>query len=303
MHRREFLEKSLKFLITGAIALKTGGYGKIFALDNEKYDLVSVTGENIKKMFEEGIKFFGGIEKFVKRGMTVVVKPNIGWNAPPERAANTNPELVGEIVKSCLKAGAKKVFVFDHTCDPWQKTYTVSGIKDAVEKAGGKILSANMQKDYVTAKIPMAKSLKSAKVFKLFLDADCVINVPILKDHRTTELTIGLKNLMGVVWDRWWWHANNLNQCIADFLALRKPDLTVIDAYRVLIQNGPRGISENDVIKKNTIIISKDSVAADAAACKLLNKIPEQIKHIQLAYEKNLGEINLKNLKIKRIVL
>lgn len=212
MRRREFLKKSLKFIITGAVALKTGNYGDIFAFNNERYDLVSATGEDIKKLFKEGIKFLGGIEKFVKKGMIVVVKPNIGWNVPPERAANTNPELVGEIVKNCLNAGAKKVFVFDHTCDPWVKTYATSGIKDAVEKVGGKMVSANLQKDYISVKIPMAKSLKTAKVFKLFLDADCVINVPILKDHRTTELTIGIKNLMGVVWDRWWWHANNLNQ-------------------------------------------------------------------------------------------
>lgn len=306
MNRREFLKRSFKYLLTGGVALKLGGIQNIFSAEEnkiKKFDLVAVKGDDIKKMFIEGIKYLGGIKKYVKKGQTVAVKPNIGWNKSPEQAANTNPELIAQIVKSCYSAGAQKVFVFDHTCDSWRKAYKTSGIMDAAKNEGAIVLSANFEKDYKKVSIPKAKILKSTKVFKYYLSADVIINVPVLKHHGTTRLTIAMKNLMGVVWDRWIWHATDLNQSIADFIAFRKPDLNVIDAYRVLTRNGPRGVSEEDVVLMKTLILSDDIVAADASAALLFGEKPENIKHIKIAYEKNLGNIDLQKLNIKRIIL
>ena len=135
------------------------------------------------------------------------------------------------------------------------------------------------------------------------MGADVFINVPILKHHSSSMVTIGMKNLMGVVWDRAYWHRNDLHQCIADFASYRRPELTVVDAYNVMKQNGPRGVSVGDVVSMKSQIVSTDFVAADAAAAKLFGAEPGDIRHIQLAAQMNLGRIDLDALSINRIKL
>jgi len=252
-------------------------------------------------MFEKGIAAMGGMEKFVKKGQTVVVKPNIGWDVPPERAGCTNPHLVKRIIQHCYKAGAKKVFVFDHTCDDWKKSYKTSGIEDAVKSAGGKIVSGGSEKYYRNIIINKGKVLKEDKVHELIIDSDVFINVPILKNHGSARLTICLKNMMGVNWDRRYWHKNDLHQCIADFATKIKPDLNIVDAYRVMQSHGPRGISVDDVIMMKAQIISTDMVAADAAATKFFGLEPKHIPHIRFAGEMGVGNIDLDKIRIKRI--
>lgn len=269
--------------------------------EGDEYHLVAVKGNSPADMFDEGIKSLGGIEKFVKPGQTVVVKPNIGWDAIPERAANTNPELIGRIVEKCYEAGAKSVSVFDNTCDEWKKCYANSGIEEYVNKAGGKIVPGNSEAYYKDVEIPEGKSLKNSKVHELILESDVFINVPVLKSHSSAKLTIAMKNLMGVVWDRRWWHKNDLHQCIADYTTLRQADLNIIDAYRVMKRNGPRGVSTEDVIMLNSLLISTDIVAADAAATKLFGMEPEDIPYITIADEMGLGTMDLSKLNIKRI--
>jgi len=149
--------------------------------------------------------------------------------------------------------------------------------------------------------IPGGKNLTTAKVHELILDSDVFINVPVLKSHSSAKLTIAMKNLMGVVWDRKWWHKNDLHQCIADYATFRNPDLNVIDAYRVMKRNGPRGVSTEDVIRLDSMIISRDIVAADAAATKMFGLEPEDIPHISIAYEMGIGNMNLTELNINRI--
>jgi uncharacterized protein (DUF362 family) len=210
---------------------------------------------------------------------------------------------VARIVEQCLAAGAKQVSVFDHTCDPWAQCYRNSGIERAVKDAGGRIVSGDSEGYYQKVAVPNGKRLTEAKVHELFLDADVLINVPILKHHSSSMVTIGMKNLMGVVWDRGFWHRNDLHQCIADFASYRKPTLTVVDAYNVMKQNGPRGVSAGDVVAMKSLIISRDFVAADAAAAKLFGAEPSDIPHIQLAAEMNLGRIDLNGLSINRIKL
>ncbi|MCX8010363.1 MAG: DUF362 domain-containing protein, partial [Ignavibacteria bacterium] len=228
-------------------------------------------------------------------------KPNIGWDVPPERAGNTHPKLVAQIVKRCYEAGAKEVLVFDHTCDNWQKAYRNSGIESAVKNVGGKIVPGNSDTYYQKVTVPNGKSLKETQVHELILEADVFINVPILKNHSSAKLTMGMKNLMGIVWDRRYWHANDLHQCIADFTAYRLPDLNIIDAYYVMKRNGPRGVSTDDVVMMKTQLLSRDIVAVDSAGAKLFGYEPKDIPHIQYASEKKLGRMDLDKLSIKRI--
>jgi len=254
-------------------------------------------------MFETGIKSLGGMKNYISTGQTVVVKPNIGWDTSPERAANTNPKLVGRIIKHCFEAGAKEVYVFDNTCDEWANCYKNSAIEAIAKEAGAKVVPGNLEKYYRSVEIPGGVTLKSAKVHELILDSDVFINVPVLKDHMATDLTIAMKNLMGIVWDRRYWHKNDLHQCIADFSTWCKPDLNVIDAYRVMMENGPRGVSEKDVVTFKTQIISSDIVAGDAAAAKVFGTDPEEITYIKKAAGLGVGTYQLDTLNINRIKL
>ena len=309
MKRREFLKKSVSIgaAIGGSAAgsiFTLGAPGTLFGAVGQAENrpgLVGVMGGKPGPMFDKGINALGGIRKFVKPNQTVVVKPNIGWDKEPEEAANTNPDLIKQIVSQCLDAGAKKVYVFDHTADVWQKCYTHSGIKNAVKTAGGKMVPGNNERNYQRIKIPKGKSLTGAYAHELFLESDVFINVPILKNHIATKLTIGMKNLMGVVWDRGWWHSHNLHQCVADFATFRIPDLTVVDAYRVLKKNGPMGVSVDDTLLMKAQIISTDPVAADAAAAKMFGMNPADVPYIKMAHDMGVGTMDLTSIDIKRI--
>lgn len=302
MDRRDFLKKTISSGIAAGSTLAFPGVGRIWAAPKDAaYDLVAVRGGKPDRMFDSAIASLGGMQPFVPRGSRVLVKPNIGWDVPPERGGNTHPVLVGRIVEHCLSAGAREVSVFDHTCDNWRRCYANSGIEAAVKAAGGKMVSADSEGYYKTVSVPQGERLKTAKVHETLLNADVFINVPVLKHHSSSMVTIGMKNLMGVVWDRWYWHRNDLHQCIADFASFRKPDLTVVDAYNVMKQNGPRGVSVTDVVSMKAQVVSTDLVAADAAGAKLFGTDPAEIRHIRIASDMNLGRMNLETLSINRI--
>lgn len=305
MKRRSFIRKSATAGILTGAALSFGRYTRILAntvpLNEVPYDLVAVTGGEPEQMYKRAINAMGGISQFVSKGQTVVVKPNIGWDVIPDHAANTNPALVKVIIKSCLEAGAKEVFVFDHTCDEWTKCYKNSMIETAVKDAGGIIVPGNTEKYYEPVDVPLGKKLTSTKVHELILQSDVFINVPILKNHSSAKLTIAMKNLMGIVWDRGWWHRNDLHQCIADFSTWRKPDLNIIDAYNVMMNNGPRGIGKEDVAKMRFLVMSDDMVAADAAAAKIFGMQPTDVPYIDHAHQMGIGNMKLEEQNIGRI--
>lgn len=306
MNRRLFLKKMIGTGIAAGSSLAWGSYTHVLAAPEATitpFDLVAVKGGEPGAMFDKAIKAFGGMNAFVAKGGRVLVKPNIGWDVAPDRAGNTHPQLVGRIVEHCLRAGAAEVFVLDHTCDAWARCYRNSGIERAVKDAGGKMVPGNNEGYYQRVTVPYGKRLAETMVHEVLLDTDVFINVPVLKHHASTQLTIGMKNLMGVVWDRWYYHRNDLHQCIADFLLYRKPTLTVVDAYNVLKQNGPRGISAADVVTMKSLIVSPDPVAADAAATRIFGMEPSAIRYIQLANDMQLGQMNLADLSIERIRL
>lgn len=293
------------FGVLSGTALSLGNISNLLAGESESmqlpYDMVAIKGGEAADMFDKGIASLGGMKQFVKPNQTVVIKPNIGWDSGPDRAANTNPDLVARIVEHCKRAGAKSVYVFDNTCAEGVRCYKMSGIEDAVKSAGGTMVSGRSEGYYQNVTLPNGVKLKTAKVHELILESDVFINVPILKNHGGSTLSIAMKNMMGVVWDREYWHRNDLHQCIADFAAFRKPDLNIVDAYRVMKRNGPRGVSVADVATMKYQIIAKDIVAIDAAASKVFGIDPKQVKHITLAEQLGAGTTNIDALKVNRI--
>jgi uncharacterized protein (DUF362 family) len=301
MDRREFFRKSLSYLTQAAGVLLLPGIKSLGKNNSSDFpDLVAVRDGMPDKMFDKAIAALGGMERFVKKNQKVLVKPNIGFSLPPDRAANTNPLLVKRIVEHCLKAGASKVFVFDNTTSHWEECYKISGIGPAVKEGGGILVPGHKESYYQQVSIPGALSLKKTKIHELYLESDVIINVPILKHHGSVDLTIAIKNLMGVVWDRWYYHSNNLPQCIADFCLYRKPTLNVVDAYAVVMRNGPRGNSTKDVDIKKMLLVSKDIVAIDAAAAKIFGKDPGKVAYIKKAHDFKLGTMNLEQIKIEK---
>ncbi len=304
MRRREFFRKSVGAGIAAGAAFSIGGYNKLWAAGTspEKYDMVAIMGGEPDAMFDLGIQELGGMGSFIRKGQKVLVKPNIGWDVVPELAANTNPNLVKRIIEHCFRAGAKEVYVFDHTCDNWVNTYKNSGIEKAAKAAGAKVVPGNTENYYQEIEIPTAVKLKKAKVHELIMETDVFINVPILKDHNSTRMTACLKNMMGVVWDRGYWHSNDLHQCIADYaLFEKKPVLNIIDCYNVMVKHGPQGVSKEDVVQMKSQIITSDWVAGDAAAAKMLSIDPRRVDYIPIAHKMGLGNMNLESLNIKRI--
>ncbi|MDR2887359.1 MAG: DUF362 domain-containing protein [Bacteroidales bacterium] len=305
MKRRDFITKSIGAGIVAGAGFSLMPIEKAFggSVYNPAapYDMVALMGGEAASMFEKGIASLGGMKAFVKQGQTVVVKPNMGWDRAPEYGANTDPELIAKIVGHCLAAGAKDVFVFDHTCDNWLKSYASSGIENAAKAAGAKVISADSESLYKPVSVPKGKTLKNAKVHETLLSAEVFINVPVLKHHGGALASFAMKNLMGIVWDRGFWHRNDLQQCIADMASYRKPDLNIIDGYRVMKRNGPKGVSVSDVSLEKAQIISTDIVAADAAAARIFGKEPDAIGHIKIAGEMGLGQIDITKLNVNRI--
>jgi uncharacterized protein (DUF362 family) len=304
MRRRDFLRTSIGAGVAAGAAISFGGYDNLLAKSPvaEKYDLVAIMGGNPDAMFDLAIQELGGMGTFVARGQKVLIKPNIGWDVIPELAANTNPLLVKRIIEHCFKAGAKEVYVFDHTCDNWVNCYKNSAIEKNAKSAGAKVVPGNSESYYQEIDIPGGVKLQKTKVHQLLLETDVFINVPVLKDHNSTRMTGCLKNTMGLVWDRGYWHSNNLNQCIADFaLYEKKPALNVIDCYNVMVKHGPQGVSKEDLVLMKSQILTTDWVAGDAAAAKMLGVPVEKIEYIPIAHKMGLGNMNLETQNIKRI--
>jgi uncharacterized protein (DUF362 family) len=253
------------------------------------------------ELVRKAIKALGGMSRFVKKGNRVLIKPNIAFARPPEGAANTNPEVVAELVQLCFEAGAKEVVVLDYTLDPARITYEMSGIAKAAEAKGARVVYVSLR-DFVPIEVPKGKILSAydVRVLKQVLDADVFINVPIAKTHGSARLTLGMKNLMGIIQDRGAWHrSGDLHQCIADFVTAVKPHLTVIDAIRILASGGPKGPGR--VEQKDTIIASTDIVAADAYATTLFGLTPNDVPHIIKAAELGVGVADLKRVKIVKV--
>jgi uncharacterized protein (DUF362 family) len=243
----------------------------------------------------------GGMKAFVRRGDDVIIKPNIctGYHGP-EYAATTNPDVVGALVGLCRAAGAGRVRVMDSPFGSTaEEAYRVSGIQAAVAKAGGHMeyMAPAKFKKY---RIPDGHDIKEWPIYADILACDVLIDVPIAKDHGLTRLTLGGKNLLGVVLDPGALHSD-IGQRVADLASVCRPTLTVVDAYRVLIAHGPTGGNLSDVERLDTVIASPDIVAADSYAATLFDLSGSDIPYVRAAYNMGLGEMDLDKVDVRRV--
>lgn len=304
MNRRDFLVKSAK---ASAAALVTGTAGLLFhnrapasaaipITKSSEFEVPvaagfprmaeAVSSDHIKAL-QASLEAIGGVDRFVKPGERVTIKPNIGWDRAPEQAANTNPMLVGEMVRLCLEAGAAKVIVTDISCNDPRRCFLRSGIREAAEAAGAMVMLP-ADNDYVEVDVK-GNLLTVWPVLKHFVDTDRLINMPIVKQHSLSSCTIGMKNLYGILGGRRSQLHQKIDQSIVDLATFCRPTLTVVDATRVLTHGGPQGGSLDDVAIHDTVLCSTDQVAADARGSEFLGLTPERVGHIRLASDNGLG--------------
>jgi uncharacterized protein (DUF362 family) len=263
--------------------------------------LAAAHGKDPAAITEAAIRSLGGMERFVKKGFDVILKPNICTDYYPfEYAATTNPVVVATLVKLALGSGAGRVRVMD---SPFGGTaasaYAMSGIEEAVKAAGGEMVVMNPNK-YSATKIPQGISITEWDIYQDVLACDLLVNVPIAKNHSLARLTLGGKNLLGVIKSRSSIHAD-LGQRVADLVSVIRPGLTVVDAVRTLMDHGPTGGNLDDVKLTNTIIASHDLVAADSYATGLFNLTGNDISYIRKSAEMGLGTLDLSTIKVEEI--
>lgn len=293
MERRRFLR-----LIGLSSLFWSLGLRKLFASTGP---LVAVAdGADAAAITRNAINALGGMKRFVKPGNTVVVKPNIGWDRAPELAANTNPLVVRAVVEECLRAGAKKVKVFDRTCSDERRCYKNSGIETALSGLKGVEVKHIEQERYKKVALN-GKALKEWELYGEALSADVYINVPVLKHHGLSKLTIGMKNVMGIMGGNRGSIHKNIDVALADINSVFKTHLVVVDATRILTAHGPQGGDLKDVKILNKVIASTDIVAADAYATTLFGLKPEDIAVTLEAHKRGLGEMRVDRMKIQKV--
>ncbi|MCE5230529.1 DUF362 domain-containing protein [bacterium] len=265
-----------------------------------------MTGDQISeaagKMARRAVEALGGMKRFVKAGETIWVKPNIAWDRKPEQAGNTNPQLVAEVVKMCLEAGAKTVKVGDNTCNPAQKTYITSGIAAAAEKAGAQVVYLDKTR-FKNADIK-GNALNQVPVYPEMLECDGIINVPILKHHGQAQMTMCLKNLMGMMDRRGLIH-QDIPAGLADLNVFMAPKirLHILDAVRTLKAHGPTGGNLNDVVMKWSVAAGTDPVAIDAWGAELAGYKPADIAFLPKCAERGVGKMDYRSLAPKEIAV
>ncbi|MEI6305869.1 MAG: DUF362 domain-containing protein [Deltaproteobacteria bacterium] len=271
------------------------------ALAAGELPLVAVAeGTDYPAITRKAINAVGGMRKFVKAGDIVVVKPNIGWDRSPELAANTHPQVVRAVVEECLAAGAKKVKVFDNTCNDSRRCYVNSGIENALSGMKG-VECKQIEQERFRKVVLNGRFLKEWELYDEVLSANVFINLPVAKHHGLSRLTLGLKNVMGVMGGNRGYIHRNLDVAMADVNSHLKSHLTIIDATRILTAHGPQGGNIADVKKLNKVIASTDIVAADAFATTLFGLKPADIAITVAAHARGLGEINLDKIRVVRV--
>ncbi len=294
--RRQFLKTSAAGIALGLIGSPS------FSLATEEYDLTVISGEPVAAT-RKALEAIGGISRFVKKGQPVVLKPNMSFARTPDFSATTHPLVVATVAQACLEAGAQQVLVLDHTLHRAELCLERTGIPAACKNISGvHVLALQDKKFYREIKIPQGKVLERVEVMKEVLDYPVLINIPVAKSHSATGVSMGMKGLMGLIWDRESFHSQyNINQAIADLGTVIKPQLTILDATRALVSGGPGGPGE--VKKPNLIIAGIDPVAVDSYGVSIVpwygqNFKGRQVEHLLVAHQKGLGKIDIDQLKI-----
>jgi len=251
-----------------------------------------------RALVRQALENLGGMRRFVARQDVVVIKPNIAWDRTPEQAANTNPELVAEVVRQCWQAGAKRVIVTDVSCNEAQRCFHRSGIEAAARAEGAEVILPDPE---LFREVELGGVvLKSWTVFTPFLEADKIFNLPIAKHHELTGATLGMKNWYGILGGQRNRLHQQIHQSLADLAGFMLPTLTIMDCYRILLRNGPTGGNLEDVALKKTVLAGTDPVALDAYAAKAYwNLDPEHLPYLQMAANRGLGTVEFEKLAIK----
>lgn len=251
-----------------------------------------------RALVQKALKNLGGIRRFVTRQDVVVIKPNIAWDRTPEQAANTNPELVAEVVKQCWAAGAKRVIVTDVSCNEPRRCFMRSGIQAAARAEGAEVILPNP--DMFREVDLGGVVLKNWQVYTPFLEADKVINLPIAKHHELTGCTLSMKNWYGILGGQRNRLHQQIHQSLVDLANFMLPTLTIMDCYRILLRNGPTGGNLEDVALKKTVVAGTDPVALDAWVAKAYwNLDPEQLPYLGMATNRGLGTVDFDALPVK----
>ena len=291
MDRRDFLKGA-------ALAGLTLKVGPGLRAAEPGPDLAAVTGESPAAITKAAVEALGGMKAFVGRGDKVVIKPNIGWDRTPEMAACTNPEVVRALVEMCLGAGAKQVVVMDNTTNQAQRCYARSGIAEAAKAGGAKVLFVD---EHRLKKVRLQGAwLKEWDIFEDFIEADKVINAPIAKVHSLCRLTLSMKNWLGAIGGARNQLHQKLDEGIVDLQAYFKPALTVLDAYRILVRNGPQGGRPSDTQLVKTVVAGVDAVAVDTYGASFFGVRPEELLYLRLARERGLGQTQLDKLRVEK---
>lgn len=298
MKRREFIKSAAVVGISLSLPDTLSQFIS-FAEAAERPDLAVVTGHSPAAITRAAVDALGGIKRFVSRGDIVVVKPNMAWDRLPEQAANTNPEVVSEVVKLCFDAGAKKVRVFDRPVNDPRRCYVQSGIADAVRALGADVDYVDNRKFRdMTIK---GQALTSWPLYTEIFETDKLINIPIAKHHGLAKITMAMKNWMGVMGGSRNTIHQRLDESLADLALVIKPSLTILDAVRILTANGPQGGSLEDVKKLDTVIAGVDQVAIDAYGATLFGMTGNDLGYVKIADKMGLGNMNISKLKVKKI--
>jgi uncharacterized protein (DUF362 family) len=267
-----------------------------------EHDLVVVSGDPAAAT-RKALEAMGGISRFVQKGQRVVLKPNMSFASSPERAATTHPLVVATVAQACMVAGAERVVVLDFPLYKTELCLQRSGIQDACKSIRGVyVLGLDERKFFREIKVPQGKVLDRVEVLKEVLDSHVLINLPQAKSHSNTGVSLGIKNLMGVIWNRWSFHTwYNINTALADLAMAIRPHLTVLDATRALVTGGPGGPGE--VQRPNLVIAGTDPVAVDSYGVTVAPWYGQrftgrQVEHLLVAHQRGLGKIDLDQLRI-----
>jgi uncharacterized protein (DUF362 family) len=254
-----------------------------------------VQGGEPRALVQRSLQNLGGIGRFIGRQDVVVIKPNIAWDRTPEQAANTNPEVVAEVVRQCWHAGAKRVIVTDVSCNEPRRCFQRSGIQAAAHAEGAEVIlpDPDLYREVDLGGVV----LKSWPVFIPFLEADKIINLPIAKHHGLVGATLGMKNWYGILGGQRNRLHQQIHQSLVDLANFMLPTVTLMDCYRILLRNGPTGGNLEDVAMKKTMVAGTDPVALDAYVAKAYwNLDPEHLPYLQMAATHGLGTVDFESL-------
>ena len=298
--RRQFIKGSLVLMAApGVVIPPSGAYSA--GMDQAKVSEISISeGGDPFATTVSCIERLGGMSAFVSRGDSVLLKPNIGWDRRIEQGANTHPEVVRAVGEMCLEAGAGRVVILDRTCNDARRSYRTSGMQDMVKSFSDRRISLDFVREnrFLKTDIPRGVVIKKWPLYEEALKADVIINIPVAKHHSISRLTLGMKNLMGLMGGNRGLFHSGIGQKLADLTSVLEPGLTVLDATRIMVRNGPTGGRLEDVKILNRVAASSDPVAIDAYGATLFGVAPGDLSFVTAAYRMGLGEMDLQKVRI-----